>query len=206
MDNYTIDEVKRIIQSNLLTKEVLNSIVESSTRRIEIFGDKNSIEILKFLKDIQTVPLEIKNDIDNFLNNCQNSISNVDSLYYNDENKSYLFYLIIGSIFVLLGALLMFFNYCWCLGMNRKINNEQNIINLKKRELLRIFIIIFSILTIVFSLGNLFYEINLIFALLFFILTVVLNKIREKIIIIRKDELKEYRKEINKNKKQINRH
>ncbi len=110
MDNYTIDEVKRIIQSNLLTKEVLNSIVESSTRRIEIFGDKNSIEILKFLKDIQTVPLEIKNDIDNFLNNCQNSISNVDSLYYNDENKSYLFYLIIGSIFVLLGALLMFFN------------------------------------------------------------------------------------------------
>lgn len=85
--------------------------------------------------------------------------------------------------------------------MNKRINNDQNIKNLKKREILRILIIIFSLLTIIFALGNLFYSVNLLFALFCFIVTVIFNKIREKTVIVKKDNLKEIRQEIKKNKK-----
>lgn len=87
--------------------------------------------------------------------------------------------------------------------MNKKISNDQNIKNLKKREILRICIIIFSILTIVFAFLNLFYDVSLIFGIVFFIITVVLNKIREKTIINKKDELKEIREAIKENKKKF---
>ena len=85
--------------------------------------------------------------------------------------------------------------------MNKRINNDQNIKNLKKREILRILIIIFSLLTIIFALGNLFYNVNLLFALFCFIVTIIFNKIREKTVIVKKDNLKEIRQEIKKNKK-----
>ena len=85
--------------------------------------------------------------------------------------------------------------------MNKRINNDQNIKNLKKREILRILIIIFSLLTIILALGNLFYSVNLLFALFCFIVTVIFNKIREKTVIVKKDNLKEIRQEIKKNKK-----
>ncbi len=87
--------------------------------------------------------------------------------------------------------------------MNKRINNDQNIKNLKKREILRILIIIFSLLTIIFALGNLFYNVNLLFALFCFIVTVIFNKIREKTVIVKKDNLKEIRQEIKKNKKKF---
>lgn len=108
MDNYTIDEVKKIIQANLLTKEVLNSIIESSIRRIEIFGDKDSIEILEFLKSNQMTPLEVKNDIEKFLDNYRNDFSSIFDSHYYEESKSYLFYIIIGIMFILLGIILLF--------------------------------------------------------------------------------------------------
>lgn len=108
MDNYTVDEVKKIIQANLLTKEVLNSIIESSIRRIEIFGDKDSIEILEFLKSNQVTPLEVKNDIEKFLDNYHNDFSSIFDSHYYEERKSYLFYIIIGIMFILLGIILLF--------------------------------------------------------------------------------------------------
>ena len=99
MDNYTVDEVKKIIQANLLTKEVLNSIIESSIRRIEIFGDKESN---------QMTPLEVKNDIEKFLDNYHNDFSSIFDSHYYEERKSYLFYIIIGIMFILLGIILLF--------------------------------------------------------------------------------------------------
>ena len=56
-------------------------------------------------------------------------------------------------------------------------------------------------MTIIFALGNLFYNVNLLFALFCFIVTVIFNKIREKTVIVKKDNLKEIRQEIKKNKK-----
>lgn len=83
-----------------------------------------------------------------------------------------------------------------------KLNNDENIKNLKKREFLRILMIIFSLLTIVLAFLNLFNKINIAFALLSFIITVILKKVRESTEIIRKnDELEAIKKEIEDNKK-----
>ncbi len=111
MDNYTVNEVEKIIQENLLTNDVLTSIIESSIRRIEIFNDKEGIEILNFLKNDKKISLNIKNDIDKFLNNYQNNLSYISDSYSTSESKSYLFYLIVGILFTILGIILLFLDF-----------------------------------------------------------------------------------------------
>ena len=82
----------------------------------------------------------------------------------------------------------------------KKLTNDENIKNLRKREYLRIAVIVFAFLTIILSAANLFYNVSLIFAIISFVVYVILNKIRDKTIINKKDELKEVRDEIKKNK------
>ena len=50
MDTYEFDEVKDIIENRRLTTEILNSILESTTRKIDLFDDVESRKILTFLK------------------------------------------------------------------------------------------------------------------------------------------------------------
>ena len=82
-----------------------------------------------------------------------------------------------------------------------KLSNEQNIKNLKKRERLRIIIIVFALATIILSLLNLFCGVSIVFALITMIIVIVLEKVRDKTIIIKKEENKEIKKEIDKIKK-----
>lgn len=85
--------------------------------------------------------------------------------------------------------------------MEKKITNDQNIKNLKKRKILRILIILFASVTIIFALLNLFSNVSIIFALVFFVITTILNRVRENTKIIKKDELADVREAINKSKK-----
>ena len=87
--------------------------------------------------------------------------------------------------------------------MKKELTNDQNIKNLKKRKILRIFMIIFASLTIVLSVLFLIFQIDLllIIALISFIIAERLKKIREKTPIIKKDEFKEYRDAIAKSNK-----
>ncbi len=85
--------------------------------------------------------------------------------------------------------------------MEKKITNDQNIENLKKRKILRLIIIFFSLLTIILALANLFFNLNILFAFSTFIITAILNKMRDKTKIIKKDELKDVRKALNKNRR-----
>ena len=55
--------------------------------------------------------------------------------------------------------------------MNRKISNDENIKNLKKRKIIRIFIIIFAILTIILSILTIALNISLLFPVLTYIIT-----------------------------------
>lgn len=82
-----------------------------------------------------------------------------------------------------------------------KLSNEQNIKNLKKRERLRIYIIIFALITIALAFFNLFCGISIVFALISMIIVIILEKIRDKTVIIKKEENKEIKKEIDKIKK-----
>ena len=70
--------------------------------------------------------------------------------------------------------------------MNKVISNNENIHNLKKRKILRIIIIILAIVTIILSLASIFFNINIIIPLLFFVITHFLLKYRNKIIINKK--------------------
>ena len=53
-------------------------------------------------------PLEVKNDIEKFLDNYHNDFSSIFDSHYYEERKSYLFYIIIGIMFILLGIILLF--------------------------------------------------------------------------------------------------
>ena len=82
------------------------------------------------------------------------------------------------------------------------ISNDQNLRNFKKREILRILIIIFAALTIVLAILNLFFQVHIIFAFLSYIVVLVLSRIRKKTVINKKeDEFSDIRKEMEKVKR-----
>ena len=89
----------------------------------------------------------------------------------------------------------------------KTISNDENIANLKKRKYLRYAIIFFALITIVFALLDLILQNTwlLLLAIIFFIITTFLNKYRESLKIIKKDELKEVREAIEENKKKFRR-
>ena len=89
----------------------------------------------------------------------------------------------------------------------QEISNDENIANLKKRKYLRYAIIIFALITIILAFLDLIMQntLLLLLAIIFFIITTFLNKYRESLKIIKKDELKEVREAIEENKKKFKR-
>lgn len=83
------------------------------------------------------------------------------------------------------------------------LTNDQNIKNLKKRKILRYFIIAFGIITIVLAILALTIKLSFIFSLISFIVMTILTRTRENIPIkISKSlEMKRIEKAIEKNKK-----
>ena len=67
MDNYKLDEVKKIIDEGLLSSDVLENILKNTTRRIENIDDRDALEILKYLSESDVVPIETKTKIDKYL-------------------------------------------------------------------------------------------------------------------------------------------
>lgn len=63
----------------------------------------------------------------------------------------------------------------------KTLTNDEKIKQVKLRKILKVFIIILAILTIVFSILTLTVKLNPIFALLCFIIEVILNKYRESL-------------------------
>lgn len=104
MDDYKLEEVKTIIEKNLLTPEVLENILKNSTKRIELYNDIEAVEILKYLKSDETVPIKTKEDIDNYLINYKEY--NEESSNNNVEKKNirimilYLIILILSIVLV----------------------------------------------------------------------------------------------------------
>ena len=88
---------------------------------------------------------------------------------------------------------------------NKKITNDENISNLKKRKILRYLIITFSLITMGFAIADLFLQqtLLLILAIICLIITTALNKYRDSLTIIKKDELKEIREAIAENDKKF---
>lgn len=67
MDNYSYEEVKMLINKNLVTPEVLNNIFKSTTRRLELYNDKDDLKILQYLSSSELIPEDTKEEIDKYL-------------------------------------------------------------------------------------------------------------------------------------------
>lgn len=63
--------------------------------------------------------------------------------------------------------------------MNKKLSNDENIRNLKKRYILRIVIIIILLATLVLSVCSIFYNFLIIPTIILFIIAKVITKVRE---------------------------
>lgn len=83
----------------------------------------------------------------------------------------------------------------------KKLSNDENIKNLRIRKNLRILMIVFASLTIVLAILNLFYDINLAYALLTCISFYIVKWRRDVTPINRKDELKDVKETIEKVKR-----
>lgn len=102
MDNYKLEEIKNIIDKNLLTPDVLKNILKSTTRRIETYGDENAVEILKYLSMNDVIPLEIKEEINKYLAQCDNyNVENTIKDKVETKNKKINIIIIFLSIVVL---------------------------------------------------------------------------------------------------------
>ena len=74
MDNYSYEEVKMLINKNLVTPEVFNNILKSTTRRLELYEDQDDLKILKYLSESKVVPATSKKEIKKYLDKYEKHV------------------------------------------------------------------------------------------------------------------------------------
>ncbi len=100
MDNYTLNEVKMLIDKKMLKPEILNNILKSTTRRIELYDDSDDLEILKYLSNNDSIPKGTKEEINKYLQEYESY--NIDKEEKSNERKSLLNKKVIAVTLVLL--------------------------------------------------------------------------------------------------------
>ena len=113
MDSYKLDEVKMLFDKNLLTTDILKRILESSKRRIELYDDEESIEILKYLNTLDIIPEDIQDEINKYLADYNASIidnkekEKIESKVIN-WRVVFIYSLIISLVIVAVSLIIMF--------------------------------------------------------------------------------------------------
>ena len=112
MDNYNLDEVKKLINSNLVTPEVFNNILKSTTRRLELYDDKDDLNILLYLSQCELVPKETKEEIDKYLAVYDSyNVKTTENIKSNQEERKSSVRLIFSLIvFLIIFCLLLLLN------------------------------------------------------------------------------------------------
>jgi len=198
MDDYSLNEVKDIIKEDNLSANILRSILDNTTRRIEIYNDDESVEILKYILENAEISEDVKSEINKYLD----LVSSVSSEVVEEEKNK------VGNLFLIF-LVLLFVVFIIVFLLSRwfmtKLSNDQNINNLKYRERLRIYIMIMFFLTVVLAIMCIFLNVNIIFPIITYLYAKFLVKKRDSVVINRKDDLKEFRDAIKKNKKKYRR-
>lgn len=109
MDIYSLKDVQRLDVNNRLTKEILDSIFESTTRQIELFDDYQSIEILKYVLDLEITPVELKEVIHLFLTDYENNREKTVIVDIPRKEKIGFAYILIAGLLIFLGMFLRLF-------------------------------------------------------------------------------------------------
>lgn len=109
MDNYTLGDIKNLLKNNMLDSEMLTHIFENTTRRIDLYDDNESIEILKLLSKEELIPEETKNEITKYLNNYfkfrKNELKQNEEKIEKVDSKIVAIYAVLSAIII---ALLIF--------------------------------------------------------------------------------------------------
>lgn len=108
MDVYSIEEVKRIIEEDNLTADILHSILESTTRRIEIYNDEESVEILRYIYDSAKLNEDVKLEIFQYLEGLKEEGSDNDG-YYEENGKFYKIFIVTGFLLIIIGIIFISF-------------------------------------------------------------------------------------------------
>lgn len=108
MDNYKMEDIEKLIESNLLTPDILKNILKSTTRRIENYDDKEAVKILKYLSNHEVVPEEIKEEINKYL--AEYNTYKIDSVEKNEnkgeESKTKI--ILLYSLIIILSVILLY--------------------------------------------------------------------------------------------------
>ena len=110
MDNYRLEEVKTIIDKNLLSPEVLENILKNSTKRIELYNDYEAVKILRYLIDEEIIPEGTKGDIEKYLVKYDNFIADGSKKEEKDKNKTTRI-VILYTIVLVLCIILVWINF-----------------------------------------------------------------------------------------------
>jgi hypothetical protein len=112
MDNYSLEEVKMLMNKNLVTPEVLNNILKSTTRRLELYNDKDDLAILQYLSKSNLVPDEAKEDINKYLAiyNDYNVKANDNVIQSKEERKPSVIIVFSIIVFLLVLCVLLLLN------------------------------------------------------------------------------------------------
>jgi hypothetical protein len=106
MDTYDIEEVKDLILRDNLTAELLHSILESTTRKIELYNDEESVQILEFIIENSKVEEDVKNEINQYLDKVKQMPDN-NEIYYDGKGKIYRIFFVLGILCILISIILI---------------------------------------------------------------------------------------------------
>ena len=105
MDNYSLEEVKMLIEKNMLTGDILKNIFTSTTRRIDLYDTKECIDILKYLATQECVPDDTKEEIDKYLAEYNSlKIVEQDTNIINKETRDWKIVLLYASVIILIAV------------------------------------------------------------------------------------------------------
>lgn len=107
MDNYKLEDVRKLIENNLLSSDVLNNVFKSTTRRIENYDDKEAVKILNYLSNHEAIPKEIKEEINKYL--AQYNSYQIDNIEDSEEkqNKNKIRIIILYALIIVFSLILL---------------------------------------------------------------------------------------------------
>ena len=112
MDNYDLDEVKMLVEKNLVTPEVLNNILKSTTRRLELYNDQDDLSILRYLSKCELIPEEAKDEINKYLAlyNSYHVESSEEAKQTQEDRKGSMILVFTLIVFLIIFCLLLLLN------------------------------------------------------------------------------------------------
>lgn len=106
MDNFSLKDVKMLIETKTITEANIKAIIESCNRNIYLYLDNKSLEILKYLKENVKLDNEQKSNIKYSIENFgKETVTDESDFDYSEKHG--LMYIICGIVTLIVGIIIM---------------------------------------------------------------------------------------------------